>query len=469
MNKFAAAIAYGVVGWAANACSADTPAIPDILRSAETTAALEHRFSPQDEKLLEEIQHGCFLYFWKEVGAPACLAKDRKQAQVASIAAVGFQLSALPIGVERGWITREEGEKRARTVLEHLVTRTDNKRDGIYLHFPDHHTAGPSPTGWTSEVSTVDTALMIAGALPAAAYFGGKVSEWTDRLVAEANWRAFELKPEGFLSMAWNPKEKGNLRGDGELTPYKWWIASDEERLIYFLAAGTPVDEHAVDPATYYKLTRTIKSHNNMPPFVVSYPGNLFTYFFAHCWIDCRGLPPDDPAAFGQKQPRVDWWENSRRAVLTHRQRCIEESARYKTLSAERWGLAPCAARDSYIVPDTAPNLSGREEWFEGTISPYAAGTSIMFTPAESVTALRAFRELKTADGKPWVWRDPAQGGYGLVDSFNIDQNFASDDYTGIDEGPMLLGIENARTGLVWKLFMSHPVAKRAVERLKLK
>lgn len=442
--------------------------MPDgVLRSPDTDASLRYQLTQEDHALLDEIQHGCFLYFWNEIGQPACLAKDRKLAPVASIASVGFQLASLPIGVERKWISRAEGEQRAITILQALIERTDNKRDGMYLHFPDHNTGGFSDTGFISEASTVDSGLLFAGAMVAASYFGGDVAKWTDRMIAEANWRSYAVAEGGLLSMGWNP-EKGarSLSGDGKYIKSRWWIASDEERLIYFLAIGHPNPAHGLDPAMYYRLSRTLKSHAGMPPFVVSWPGNMFTYFFAHLYIDWRQQAADDPSAFGSDEPRVDWFENSRRAALTHRQRCIEESTRYRTLSAECWGLAPCAARDGYIVPDTTPNLSGEDQWFEGTVSPYAAGASIMFTPQESLAALRAFRAMDGAGGTLRVWRDPKDGGYGLVDSFNIDQRYASDDYTGIDEGPLLLAIENVRTGLVWKLFMRHEVAKRAIERL---
>ena len=91
-----------------------------------------------------------------------------------------------------------------------------------------------------------------------------------------------------------------------------------------------------------------------------------------------------------------------------------------------------------------------------------------MFTPQESLAALREYRSLRRPDGKPLAWRNPADGGYGFVDSFRLDPPYGQDDNLGIDQGPMLLAIENARTGLVWRLFMQHPAAQRAVERLQL-
>jgi hypothetical protein len=440
----------------------------DVLRGRDTTAAVSAKFSESDNKLLDEIEFASFQYFWKEVGAPAMLAKDRLKAPVSSIAAVGFQLSALPIGVERGWITKEQGRQRATTVLRALLERDDNKRHGVYLHFPDMNTGGLSHVGFEVLASTVDHALLVAGAIPASVYFGGEVESLVDRLIADTNWKAFEATTEGFLSMGWKPDDPEHVDGPGKLFEWHWWVASDEERLVYFLAVGAPRSEYAIDPSVYYRLNRTIKGHKDMRPYAVSWPGTLFTYFFSHCWIDYRSLAADDPSLFGVEAPRVDWFENSRRAVLTHRARCREQVARFKTLGDDRWGLSACAARDGYIVPSVGPNLLGKDEWFEGTVAPYAAGAAIMFAPEESLAALRAFRSLRTADGKPMVWRDPSDGGYGFVDSFNLDQSFASDDYVGIDQGPLLLGIENARTGLIWKLFMQHPAVQRSLARLRL-
>lgn len=463
------AFALATTIWATGCAAAGSTGSNAVLRTPETRAATQYAWSKADEALLDEIEHACFLFFWKEVGRPAGLVKDRLKAPVSSIAAVGFQLSSLPIGVERGWITRTEGEERARTILRSLIERTDNKKFGVYIHYPDMHTAGMSREGFELLASTVDHALLMAGALTAAVYFGGEVDALTSRMVADTNWRPFAVGPGGFLSMGWTPNDPADMAGPGKFLEAHWSDAADEERLIHFLAAGMPNPDHALDPQAYYRLERPLKRHNDMPPYVVSWPGALFTYFFSHCWIDYRSLDADDPARFGVDAPRVDWFENSRRAVLTHRQRCIEQAGRFKTFAPDRWGQSACAARDGYLVPEVQPNQIGSDNWGAGTVAPYAAGSAIMFTPAESLAALRAFRELKRPDGKPLVWWDPADGGYGLVDCFNLDQQFASDDYVGIDHGPMLLAIENVRTGLIWKLFMQHDVARRAVTRLGLK
>jgi hypothetical protein len=446
---------------------------PAIEATPESLAAWDYAISKEDEILLDEVQRGCFQYLWNEVGTPAGLAKDKTSDTVCSIAAVGFQLSSLPIGVERGWITKEQGEGRARTVLRSLVERDDNKKFGIYLHFLDERTGGQpdySRTKYRYELvaSTVDHALLQAGAMTAAAYFKGEVAELADRIIAGANWRAMLDEKEGFLSMGWRASSAHGVKGSGELIANHWHWCSDEERLIYFLAVSSPEPKHALEPASYFRLKRIVKQHGEHPPYVVSWNGSLFTYFFSHCWIDYRRLAADAPAAFGVEAPSVDWFENSRRAVLTHRARCIEAGREYPTLGENRWGLAPCAFRDKYLVHEVRPNVNDKDIWYDGVVPPYAAGSAIMFAPKESMAALREYRDLKGPDGKSLAWRDPATGGYGFVDSFSLDPSYGHDENLGIDVGPMLLAIENVRTGLIWKLFMEHDLAERAVELLQM-
>lgn len=454
--------------------SADTHETEAILASPDSVSAWSYALSPADESLLDEIQNGCFQYFWKEVGDPAMLAKDKTSDTICSIAAVGFQLSSLPIGVERGWITREQGQQRALAILTSLRDRRDNKKYGIYFHFVDKDTGGLpdfSKTKYPYELraSTVDHALFQAGAMTAASYFGGDVAKIADEIIEDANWQAYQNDEDGYLNFGWRAETDRGVDGPGKMSEWVWQRASDEERLIYFLAVGSPCNDHAIAPESYYRLERHVKQHDNLPPYVVSWNGSLFTYFFAHCWIDYRHLGADDPNAFGVVAPRVDWFENSRRAVLTQRQRCIEAGGTYPTLSTNRWGLAPCAFKDHYLVHETRPNIVDQDKWHDGVVPPYAAGSAIMFAPAESLAAMREYRGLKDRHGQPLVWRDPDQDGYGFVDSFHLDPPYGQEEYLGIDQGPMLLAIENIRSGLPWRLFMQHDVAKRAVKRLQLK
>lgn len=443
-----------------------------IFRTSSTEQATEYQFTAVDHALLEEIQRGCFNYLWQEVGSPSGFVRDRKEAKVASLAGVGFQLSALPIGVERGWITREEGEKRGLQILRSLRNRDDNRRDGIYLHFVETD-SGDIYRPFRNEASTVDHALLLAGAMPAATYFGGEIARHVDQMAAESNWRAFISPADGFLHMGWQPRNNVDMQGPGSFIKNTWYLASDEERIIYFLAVAGSNPEFTLKPRDYYRLQRTVKRHGNLPPFVVSWNGIPFNYFFSHCWIDYRSLAADRPEEFGIDAPRVDWFENSRRALLTHRARCLEVSDEFASFAPDRWGVSPCMGFNAdgkpiYVLQMARPNLSNEDDWRDGTIAPYAAGSAIMFTPAESLAALRAYRNLPDERGELLVWRDPAKGGYGFADSFNLDQQRASDDNVAIDVGPMLLAIENVRTGLVWRLFMSHDLAKVAVRRLSL-
>lgn len=468
---FASATFIGA-SWACSDVRALAEESQDVLRSEATQQAIAYKFSSEDERLLDDVQRGCFNYLWNEVGMPSGFAKDRRTASVASLAGVGFQLSALPIAVERGWITREQGEERALRILRTLQARRDIRREGIYFHFVEADAGGVYPP-FKNEASTVDHALLLAGAMPAATYFGGETAWIVEEIARESNWRAFVDPNDGFLSMGWQPDDNLTADGPGKLIPSTWRAAGDEERIIYFLAAGGENSDFALPPGDYYRLQRPLRRHGEQPLFVASPPGTPFSYFFSHCWIDYRRLEADDPRRFGVDAPRVDWFENSRRALAVHRTRCIELADRYQSFGPERWGVSPCMGydaegRETYLVQETAPNLADRDEWCGGTVAPYAAGSAAMFLPAESVAALRAFKELKDESGAPLAWRDPSSGGYGFADSFNLDQLRACDDNVSIDVGPLLLAIENARTGLVWALFMQHAQAQRAVERLKL-
>lgn len=464
-------VTLAAAAWIAS--SAAFGAEPPIEDSSQSLAHWKYDFTAEDKSLLDSIEKGCFQYFWNEVGSPAKLAKDKTSDTVCSIAAVGFQLSSLPIGVERGWITRAEGEQRSTTILKSLVERRDNKKFGIYFHFLDERTGGLPDYSRTKyryelQASTVDHAILQAGAMTAASYFSGDVAQLVDRIIADADWRAMYDNEKRLLTMGWRASTARGPDGPGEIPPSHWHWCSDEERLIYFLAVGSPSQKHALEPESYYRLKRVVKRHADLPPYVVSWNGSLFTYFFASCWIDYRHLAADDPAALGGEGPAVDWFENSRRAVLTHRERCIEASRMYPTLGQNRWGLAPCAFKDHYFVHEVQPNVRGQDEWYQGVVPPYAAGSAIMFTPHESLAALREYKQLKTPDGKPLAWRDPARGGYAFVDSFSLDPPYGHDENLGIDVGPMLLAIENVRSGLIWKLFMEHPAAMRSVELLRL-
>lgn len=477
MGRWNAALALLLAGACVTECHAQAVGRPvsvdRVVASAESLRAWGRPFSPEDERLLEQVQRGCFNYFWNEVGDPARLARDKTTDTVCSIAAVGFQLSSLPIGVERGWVSRAGAQQRAVTVLRALVERDDNKKRGIYLHFLDADTGGPPDASRTRRryertASTIDHALLQAGVMTASEYFGGRVRRLADRLIDAADWAHYRRAPGDFILMGWNAETDAGVHGAGSWTRHGWTRSGDESRLVYFLAVGAEDRQRAVPPVDYYRLQRAVEQYEDLPPFVVPWSGSLFMYFFAHCWIDYGGFAADDPGSFGVDAPRVDWFENTRRAALTHRRRCIEAADEFPTFGENRWGLAPCFGLNGYCVQEFQPNLADQDRWCDGVVPSYAAASVMPMAPAESMAAVREYRSLTGAAGRPLVWRDPAEGGYGFVDSFRLDPPLAIEANLGIDQGPMLLAIENARTGLVWRLFMGHPVAQRAVERLRL-
>lgn len=443
----------------------------DIVPSQSVLDKRTHKFSQEDLFLLEEIQKGCFNYFWNEVGASACLALDSTVGDICSIASVGFQLSSLPIGVEHGWVTRKLAEERAVTVLKSLLRHDNNKKEGIYFHFLESTTGGrpDSSNGkrhYELMASTIDHSLFQSGVMTASSYFGGEVKLLADQIIAEANWAHYRVAPNNYLSMGWNANPNDKRQKPNELWPWYWETASDEERLIYFLAVGAPLDKYAIPPSDYYRLRRPIEQYEDEKPFVVAPNGGLFMYFFSHCWIDYGAFKADNPQSLGVEGPSVDWFENTRRAAVTHRRRCIESAKQYPTLGENRWGLSPCRAESGYCVQLIQPNLANRDSWCRGVVPPYGAAGVLPMLPKESMAALREYRSLKSKDGKELIWRDPSGGGYGFVDAFKLDPPTPIEAYIGIDQGPMLLAIENARTGLIWKLFMQHEVAQNAARRL---
>lgn len=499
------------VAFAGAAISAQPPAAPgtpdppppraaDIaIESPRGTPRPPFDFSAEDEALLDEVQRGAFGYLWNHACPQTGMVFDRSSVRVISVAGVGFQLAAIPVGVERGWVTREQGRERAERILRALVGNPSNRHAGLFFHYLDEGTAGPSTKGYETVVSTVDSALLLAGVITAGTYFGGDVARLADGIVHEADWAAFiasdEPKPHerGFISLGWKPDDAAEPGGPGKLLPYYWVDSADEHRLVTFLAVCAPEPEHRADPALYYRLRRQVGAYAGSGPIVwFPWSGALFTAFFSHCWIDYASIGPDDPAARGvERRSRVDWWENSRRLVNMHRAKARENPRGLPTFGENAWGLTACDAATGYMVPGLFPDpmpvadavadfdyapANVADNWGDGTIPPYGAGCSIMFEPAAGVAALRHYRSLKRDDGSPLVWRDPAvEGQYGFLDSFNLGKPgeegkpWVARDYVAIDQGPLILAIENARTGLIWRLFHEHAAVRAGVERLGLR
>lgn len=468
--------------------SADRSADAVAVRGEASIQRPPYTWSGDDAQLLDQVQRGAFNFFWNNAHPATGLTPDRTGVSFASVAGVGFELAAFPIGIERGWISRAEGEHRTLQILRALSTASGNRHDGMFFHFLDSSSALPDPDGYEVTASTIDSALLFSGMIVASSYFGGEISQLADAMIEEADWASYAVHDQkeefycGFISLGWKAKDPQLPGGDGSLLPFYWADAGDEQRLVTFLAAGNQDRSRAVDPKVYYSLRRRVGEYGDGPMVWFPWSGALFTSFFAHCWIDYAHMTADDPSAHGvERRPPVDWWENSRRVVLMHRKKAIENPLKLAGFSENAWGLSACDGPTGYLVPGLFPRSvkvplarpdfdfaahDAKDDWADGTIAPYAAGCAIMFTPTQSIEALRHYRALKNAAGDPLVWRDPSAGGMGFLDSFNPKSDWHAPGCVAIDQGPLILAIENARTGLIWDLFQRHPFVRRASERL---
>lgn len=464
-----------------------------VIEPAATTPRPPFVFDAADAALLDEIQEATFRFFWEAVSPETGMVYDRTSSDVVSVAGVGFQLAALPIGVERGWVSRDEAEARALQILGALEREPSNRKGGLFYHFINPHDASARRVGRELVVSTVDSALLFSGMLVAGEYFGGRVARDTDRLFSAADWSFFLAEPGGgapagrFLSLGWKPNSDDAPTGDGELLPYYWLDSGDEHRLTTFLGVAAPEPDHRVPTATYWGLRRQLGWHEGRG-YVVWFPysGALFTSFFDHVFVDHGALGTDSPGAHGQTQRvRVDWWENSRRMVHLHRDRAIANPDGLPTLGPDAWGFSASDGPEGYLVSGMYPDpvemvgaqagrdfstFAARDNWGGGVIAPYAPGTSIMFEPALAVDALRFARGLSGPDGGPGVWRGNGAGQWGFADAYRLGADgrtdWVAEDFVAISQGPLLLGIENARTGLIWRLFMGHDAVDGGLRRL---
>jgi hypothetical protein len=374
---------------------------------------------------------------------------------VCSVASLGFALAALPVGVERGYITYQQGQRRALRALNSLLN-SNAHHNGIFCHFIDIETGNTTGLGYENIASSIDTALMLAGAVVAGEYFGSDVSEASERLFLQADWNSFVDKKSGQVYMAWVPKDGNDMSGKGEFDRQSWDWYTDETILISLIGQSSPLTEHRLNSETMINWNRPVGRYNGGKPYIYSYTGTLFTYMFAHCFYDFTET--------GKGPLGVDWFENTRRAVIANRDYCRDHSDEFASYGYNRWGITSGAGpQDTYVVPGHPPRGAESDQGKHGTLHPYGAGMSVPFLPNDSIAALRCMKNLKV-EGKP-VWTPVENGGFGFWDGFNIDQQWVSDIVIGIAQGPMLLMIENAETGLIWDLMMSNQCIQDGLKR----
>lgn len=376
--------------------------------------------SPEDEAFLNEIEYRAFRYFWEQVEPSTGLVKDRSRPDSpSSIAAVGFGLVAIPIGIERGWITRDEGLERVLTTLRTFHDKVEGVH-GFYYHFVDPRT-GKRAMG--SEVSSIDTAWFIAGALFAGEYFGGEVQQLARELYERVEWD-WMLDPNTLqLRHGWLGPISGFL-------PYNWDVYS-EHMLMYLLAIGSPT--HPIPPKAWDAWQRPA------PDGYIRCPTeSMFVYVYSHAWIDFRN----------RHDHYANYWNNSIVAINRNRLFCYANRFRYATYGRHVWGITASDGPDGY------KGYGAREGGHDGTIAPYAAVSALPFIPEEAMAAIRTMKEK---------YGDKIWGEYGFTSAFNVDRNWYSTEFIGIDKGIELLMVENFRTEFVWRIFMRNRYIRKAM------
>jgi len=415
------------------------------------------------EIMLDTIQQKTFLFFLNEHHPEWGIVKDRTaQWAPASIASTGFALPCFAIGAERKYITRQQAAQITLNTLKFFMNSVQSDAKdvtgykGFYYHFLRMDSGKRE---WNCELSSVDTGLLMMGIIFARNYYNldneveNQIRSLATDLLGRVDWNFMEMPDTGrfagTISMGWTP-EKGQ---------HDWgWAGYNEALFLYILAAGSGMKnaEHSYQAwLKSYQWNTPYKglSHVAFPP--------LFGHQFSQAFIDFRGL-----ADKYMKEKGIDYFENSRRATYVQRQYAIDNPYGWVGYDSLCWGVTACdGPTEKYNFGDkkflgyAGRGTSGPDyNYFDdGTIAPYGPLSSIPFAP--EIVLPTAESLLEKYGGKLW-------GKYGFYDSFNLTAGWYDDDYIGIDQGPMLIMIENFRTGLVWEYMMKDPVIQQGLNRL---
>jgi hypothetical protein len=447
------------------ACAAQPPTGPESASPGTIS---------RNDPFLDTVQIRTFRWFWQHTDGRTGLTPDRWPTRsFSSVAAIGFGLSAYVVGVERGYVTRGAAAERTLNTLRFLYTQPQDSAStgvagyrGFFYHFLDFERGLRFQQ---VELSTIDTALLLAGALSCQQYFDRNdatetaIRAYADSIYRRVDWRWARARPP-VVSMGWHP-ERGFIQAD--------WIGYNEAIVLYVLALGSPT--YAIEPDVWTAWTSRYdwasfygQEHVNFAP--------LFGHQYSHIWIDFRGI--QDAYMRGRG---IDYFENSRRATLSQRAYAVHNPNGWRGYGPQLWGLT---AVDG--PKDTAVVVGGRERRFftyrargaaadeivdDGTLAPTAVGGSVPFAPEITIPTLKHMRSTYGAD----LFTE-----FGFLDSFNPTYEFGGrvqhgrvvpgrgwfdGDYLGIDQGPILLMIENYRTGLLWELMKRSPYFIRGLCR----
>ena len=424
---------------------------------------VDYVLSSADEAMLDSIQKKTFLFFMGEHHPEWGIVKDRTASWApASIASTGFGIPSFAIGAERGWITRDEAAQITLNMMNFFVNSLQSPDTlasgykGFYYHFLRMDTGLRE---WRCELSSVDTGLLMMGILFARNYYDreneteSQIRSQASRILGNIEWDFMMMPDTGDyarqISMGWHPESGLHNMG---------WSGYNEALFLYILAAGTGLDDARESYRSWlssYKWQTPYEglSHVAFPP--------LFGHQFSHCFIDFRGLADEYIRDKG-----IDYFENSRRATYVQRQYAIDNPHGWVGYDSLCWGItASDGPGDKYkfnvkeFLGYAGRGTSGPDyNYFDdGTIAPYGPLSSLPFAPEIVIPTIRSINE-KMGDK---IW-----GRYGYYDSFNLTAGWVNDDFIGIDQGPMLIMIENFRTGLVWNYVMKDTVILEGLQTL---
>ena len=424
---------------------------------------INYPLQSRDEAMLDSIQYKTFLYFLNEHHPEKGIVKDRAANWApASIASTGFGIPCFAIGVERNYISRKQAAEITLNILKFFANSTQSADTnatgykGFYYHFLRMNSGTRE---WKCELSTIDTGILMMGILFARNYYNldneteKQIRELSAFLLGRMDWDFMQMPANGkhpyCISMAWSPE--GGLLNHG-------WSGYNEGLFLYVLAAGTGMKDVVRSYNSWlstYEWETPYKnfSHVIFPP--------LFGHQFSQAFIDCRGL-----ADKYMKEKGIDYFENSKRATYVQQQYAIENPKGWIGYDSLCWGFTACdGPGSSYNFADkkfegyAGRGSSGRDHTIaeDGTIAPYGPMSSLPFAPE---IVLPTIKSMNARYGSQ-LW-----GKYGYYDSFNPTAKWVNNDFIGIDQGPMLMMIENFRTGLVWDYVMKDPVIQKGLEKL---
>ncbi len=411
-----------------------------MARCAFALPQYETPFSPKldDIFILNEYARRSFRYFLEQSSSTTGMVQDRAFANgsllhrpVASVAATGFGLTALCIGVERGWIEPGEARDRVMATLRFLDRVAPQVR-GFFLHFMDPDTGEPR---LHSEFSSIDTALLLAGVLTVSEYFSQyrEISVLAQKIYDRVDFAWMLNGSPALLSHGYMP-------GKGFIS-YRW-DSYCEASLLYLLAIGSST--HPIPARSWYAWKRPWVRYRDWA-FISG--GPLFTHQFSHAWIDFRHIHDGDG---------MDFFRNSLIATYAHRDFCLSLHPEYPSFGPNMWGITASDSPGGYLAWG-GPPIEGP---INGTIVPCAAAGSLMMAPQ---ICLPVLREMLTRYG------DSVYGRYGFADAFNPQWQSAGlwvdPDVVGIDIGISLLSIDNLQNGYTWKYFMQNNNVRTALKR----